>query len=255
MTDTTREYLEATKSETARPLTAALQKRRVDFSELQPKDPKFRAHIPPDHHPDVLNKDDGLVATAKGHHALEVLWNIHEKLIQTALQVQDRAKLATQVEGHVLKAIKNMREEIAGLDRQHEHHTKEIASSLGTGVGQLQAEVRSICRDKPEGERLAFVRALLAAGDIDSLKAIAAVSPVLSGLDAESYAYVREEAERLVNPRAFAERAAAAVARERCARALADFDSTMAGNIARWRSGDDQKIADLMTSLEPKKDA
>lgn len=249
------DYQKSEASATEKPLTAAMQRRRANFDNVQPRDPHFRAHVPVDFHPDTLDMNNGLVATAKGHHALDALWQVHTKLIQTALAVQNKAELAKQVEPAVLRAIKSMKEEVAGLDRQHAHHAKELASSLGTGVGMLQAELRSICRDLPEAERISFARSLLASGDVESVKALAAVSPVLSGLDSETYAWFRGEAERLVNPKAYAERDAAAVARDRCQRALSDFDETMSKNIARWRSGDDQRIADLMSSLSPKKEA
>lgn len=255
MSTTDQTYSEFQKSEAANPtrhLTSAMQRRKTNFEHVAPKDVHFRAHVPVDYHPDALGDDNGTIAQAKGRQALDALWSVHTKLNETALTVQDRAKLASQVEPIVLKAIRVMKEEVAGLDRQHAHAVKELSASLGNGVGMLQAELRSICRGKPEAERVSFVREILASGDIEAIKALAAVSPVLSGLDGETYAWFKEEAERLVNPKAFDERAASAAARARCQRALDDFDMNMAGNIARWRSSDDQKIANLVSSLKPK---
>lgn len=248
------DYQKSAATDTAKPLTAALSRRKTNFEHVAPKDPHFRVHVPIDFSPDALGDDDGTIGQAKGRAALQQLWDVHTKLNATALTVQNKADLAKQTEPIVLKAIKSMKEEIAGLDRQNAHAIKELATSLGNGIGMLQAELRSICRDKPQGERVAFVREVLASGDLDAIKALAAVSPVLSGLDAETYNWFREQAERLINPKAFAERAASAAARDRCARALDDFDMNMAGNIRRWRDSDHQKIADLVSSLTPKKE-
>lgn len=253
MSEAIKEYLEAQKEETARPLTDIMSKRKPDMQHLRPKDPLFRVHVPPDYHADALGDDNGTIARAKGRNALDALWNVHTKLNETALAVQDRAKLASQVEPIALKAMRQMREEIAGLNRQHDHAVNELRTALGNGVGMLQAEVRSIMRDmKSAGDRLAFCRELIANKDIDNLKAIAAVSPALSGLDPETYAWVKDETERLLNPKAHAEREECIRARAKCEAALEDFDRNMAGNLARWRSSDDQRIANLVSSLTPK---
>lgn len=55
--------------------------------------------------------------------------------------------------------------------------------------------------------------------------------------------WVRGETEKLVAPKFCAERDSALAARARCQRAYEDFDMNMANNLKRWRSSDDQKIA------------
>lgn len=122
-------------------------------------------------------------------------------------------------------------------------------------MGTLQAEIRAVVRAMPEGERLGFCRALLANGAVDELKAIVAVPAMLSGLRDDDFAWVRGEAEKLVAPKHVAERDNALAARDRCQRALDDFDMNMSSNIRRWRSSDDQRIANLVSSLTPKKEA
>lgn len=253
--DNVKEYLASEAASTARPLTEALQKRRPSTAALQPVDPHFRVHVPIDYHPDSLGEPNGTIARDKGRAALDALWHVHTKLNETAVTVQNRAALAQQVEPIALKAMRQMREEIAGLNRQHDHAATTLKGALGSGVGMLQQELRGILRSmKSSAERLNFCRELIAAGDIENLKAVAAVGPALSGLDAESHAWVRDETERLVNPQAYAERAECLRAKAKCEAALEDFDRNMAGNLQRWRHSDDQKIASLVAALTPKKD-
>lgn len=244
------DYLEAQKGQPT-PLTDAMRKRRPATEHVRPADPLFRNNIPADFHPHALGKDDGTVAYSKGHQALEALWNVHAKLIDTAIKVTNRAELAKQVEGVVLKTIKSARTELDGLDRQIAHAESEIATSIGSGVGQLAQEVRSIVRSAKPGERGSIVRGLIASGDLDSLKALAAVPPLLSGLDDETYRFVRDETQRLANPKAYAERESGTKARARLDRAITDFDEAMAGNIRRWRQTDDQIMADMLKALAP----
>lgn len=115
MTDqTTQDYLKHAASEAERPLTNAMQRRKPNFEHVAAKDPAFRVHVPIDYHPDALGDDNGTIAQTKGRRALEALWDVHTKLNETAVVVQDRAKLASQVEPIALRAMKSMREEIAG---------------------------------------------------------------------------------------------------------------------------------------------
>lgn len=234
------------------PLTKAMQARRPTGP--QPAaDPHFNPVVPPDHHPDALGTADTDTATYKtAHRGLANLWDVHTKLNETAITVKDRAKLASQVEPITLRAIKGMKEDIAALDRQIAHAETELAKELGVGVGAIAAETRAVVRTMPKDERFAFCRDLIAAGDVASLKAIASVSPFLSGLDAEAYGYVRAETERMVAPKFVAERDTGYRAKARMQRALEYFDTAMAGNIKRWRSSDDQRISDLLTALKPK---
>ncbi len=234
------------------PLTKALQARRPS-GPTGPADPHFNPVVPVDHHPDALGDADPNLATYKtAHRALANLWDIHVKLNETAVTVKDKAALAKQVEPITLRAIKGMKEDLAAMDRQIVHAETEIAKELGVGVGAIAAETRAVVRTMPKDERLAFCRDLIAAGDVASLKAIASVSPFLSGLDGDAYRYVRSETERMVAPRFVDERDTGIKARTRMQRALAYFDETMAGNIRRWRSSDDQKLADMVAALKPK---
>lgn len=234
------------------PLTKALQARRPNGP--QPAaDPHFNPVAPPDHHPDVPGEHGTDLNTYKtAHRGLDKLWQVHTKLNETAISVRDKANLAKQVEPIAARAVRDMREDMAALDRQIRYAEDEIAKELGAGVGAIASETRAVVRAMPESERLAFCREPVAARDVASLKAIAAVSPFLSGLSAEAYGYVRAEAERLVAPEFVDERDVGTKARARMQRALEYFDETMAGNIKRWRSTDDQRIADMVAALKPR---
>lgn len=236
------------------PLTRAMQSRRAS-GPTPGADPLFNPIVPVDHHPDALGEADPNLATFKtARHGLTKLWDVHTKLNETALTVKDKASLAKQIEPIALRAINGMKEDLAALDRQIAHFDNEIAKELGVGTGAIAAETRAVLRSTPKDERLAFCRQLIAAGDVASLKAIASVSPFLSGLGADEYSYVRSETERLVCPRHVDERDVGVKAKARMQRALSYFDEQMAGNIRRWRSTDDQRIADMLTALN-KKDA
>lgn len=244
------EFLEAQKLETARPLTEALSKRRPNVEALNPRDPHFVDRIPADHSPHALGEEIKCNTYATAFRGLEQLWNVHEKLIDTAKVVQNKAELAKTVEPIALKAMREMKSAIEAIDRQIAHAEAEVTKSLGTGLGQLAQEIRSVVRSVPEKERMTFVRNLVSSGDVEALKAIAAVNPVLSGLDQVAYDFVRSECERLTAPAYVQERDVGRVARQRMARALEHFDETMAGNVRRWRGTDDQKLADLVKKLE-----
>lgn len=234
------------------PLTRAMQTRRPT-GPTPGADPHFNPIVPVDHHPDALGTADDSLATYKtARRALANLWDVHTKLNETAINVKDKANLARQVEPITLRAIKAMKEDVAALDKQLAHFNTEIDKELGVGVGAIAAETRAVLRAMPKAERLAFCRDLIASGDVASLKAIASVSPFLSGLDADAYRYVRSETENMVAPRYVAERTLGLAAKARMQRALEYFDETMAGNIRRWRSTDDQKLADLVAALKPK---
>lgn len=233
------------------PLTKALQSRRPTGA-APSKDPHFNPVVPIDHSPDALGDDDHTVTYKTAWRGLSNLWDVHTKLNETAMTVADKAALAKQIEPITLRAINGMKDDIRALTGQIAHYEAELAKELGSGVGAIAAETRAVLRAMPQGERLAFCRDLISAGDVASLKAIASVSPFLSGLDAETYGYVRGETERMVAPKFVAERDTGMKARTRMQRALAYFDETMAGNIRRWRSSDDQRLADMVAALKPK---
>lgn len=255
MTDTNvADYLASEAKSTARPLTEALQKRKPATAHLQPVDPGFVDRVPPDHHPDALGPEIKCNTYGTAYRALTELHNVHTQLIDTARSVANKAELAKTVEPIAIRAIKAMQSSIEALDRQIEHAETEITKSLGSGIGQIAQEVRTVVRSVPERERMAFVRGLVASRDVEALKAIAAVNPMLSGLDETAYGFVRSECERLTAPAYVQERDVGRAARQRMARALEHFDSTMANNVRRWRSSDDQKLANLVKNLQPKKD-
>ncbi|MFV0298428.1 MAG: hypothetical protein ACK5JT_20190 [Hyphomicrobiaceae bacterium] len=218
---------------------------------MRPSDPHLRITIPIDFHPDSLRNDE-TVATAKGKAALAALWDVHTKLVQTAVQVQNKADLAKQVQPIASKAITTMRREVQGLLAQEKHHDEEVHRALGSGIGQLEQEIRRHCKELPKAERLQFAREVLASGNEQAIKALAAVPNFLSGLKPEEWSLVREQAEQTIAPRAYAERAAAQAAADRCQRAADDFDGTMSANLSRWLSSDDQKVKDLVASLTKK---
>lgn len=254
MTDTNiSEYLKSDKASEPRPLSEAMARRRPNFKDAAPKDPHFRPHVPIDYHADSLTQTD-TIAYAKGHKALSALWAVHTQILESVPAIKDRALLAKQIEPTVLKTIKAAREEVAGLDRQIEHANTEIAKALGQGVGAIASETRAVVRSLPEKERFAFVRELVAARDIESLKAIAAVSPFLSGISKDVYDFARSETERMVAANYVTERDTGMAARDKLDRAVNDFDETMANNIKRWRASDEQKVATLLEKLTPKKE-
>lgn len=246
------EYLQSDKTAEPHHLTETMAKRRPNYKDVRPKDPSFRTKVPVDFHPDMLGNPDDTIAFNKGHAALGALYEKHTKIVETALAVTDRAMLAKQIEPVVLKALNAAKEEHAGLGRQIAHAEAEIAKLLGPGIGAIAQETRAVVRSLPEKERFNFVRELVAANDIESLKAIAAVSPFLSGINREVYDFARSEAEKLVAPKYVAERDTGRRAQDRLGRAIEDFDTTMAGNIKRWRASDEQKVANLLTSLGDK---
>lgn len=254
MDDNVKEYLASEASSTARPLTEALQRRRPATGNLQPADPGFVDRVPPDHHPDALGPEVKCNTYGTAYRALTELHNVHTQLIDTAKSVTNKAELAKTVEPIAIRAIKAMQSSIEALDRQIAHADAEIVKSLGSGIGALAQETRTVVRSVPDRERMAFVRGLVATGDREALKAIAAVNPMLSGLTPEIYDYVRSETERLTAPAYVQERDIGRAARQRMARALEHFDSTMAANVRRWRGSDDQKLANLVAKLQPKKD-
>lgn len=250
-----KDYLASEAQNPARPLTEALQKRRPSVGNLQPVDPGFVDRVPPDHHPDALGPPLEKVNTYQtAYRGLNELHNVHVQLIDTAKTVQNKAELAKTVEPIAVRAIKAMQSSIEALDRQIEHAETEITKSLGSGIGALAQETRTVVRSVPEKERMAFVRGLVATGDLEALKAIASVNPMLSGLDEVAYGFVRSETERLTAPAYVQERDVGRAARTRMSRALEHFDSTMSSNIRRWRGSDDQKLANLVAKLTPKKD-
>lgn len=225
---------------------------RPSAESMMPADPHLKTVIPLDHMPAMLGDDNGTVAWRKAFDALNEFQNVHQKLIDTALQVRDRAALAKQVEPIVLKTMKTLKREMDGLTAQITHHEGEIAAALGAGVGQIPQEIRAHVKALKESERFEFVRSLIAAGDVDSLKALTAVAPFLSGLNADVYGMAREAAERLAAPKAVSERDTGHKALARMQRAYEYFDETMAGNLTRWRASDEQKISDLVKSLTKK---
>lgn len=255
MTDTNvSEYLASEAKTTARPLTEAMQRRKPNAVHLQPVDPGFVDRVPPDHHPDALGPEIKCNTYGTAYRALSELHGVHSQLIDTAKTVANKAELAKTVEPIAIRAIKAMQSSMEALDRQVAHAEQEITKSLGSGIGALAQETRTVVRSVPEKERMAFVRGLVATGDLEALKAIAAVNPMLSGLDATMYEYVRSETERLTAPAYVQERDVGRAARQRMKRALEHFDSTMANNVRRWRGSDDQKLADLVKKLQPKQE-
>lgn len=219
---------------------------------MRPRDPHLRVTIPVDFHPDAL-RDDTTIATAKGKAALAQLWNVHTKLVQTAVEVQNKADLAKQVQPIASKAVAAMRREVQGLEAQARHHGEQIAAILGSGIGQLEQEIRRHCKSLPEAERFAFARDVLAGDNDAAVKALASVPHYLSGLSQDTWGMVRDQAEQRLAPTAYAERGAAIAAAERCRRAADDFDCTMSKNLERWLGSDDQKVRNLVASLTPKR--
>lgn len=227
---------------------------RPSAESIQPADPHFRKNIPLDVMPGMLGDDNGTVAWRKAFDALTQFQDVHQKLIDAALKVRNKAELVKHVEPLALKAMKTLNREIEGLTAQLKHHDTEIAASLGQGVGQIPQEIRAHVKSLPENKRAEFVRGLMAAEDVDSLKAIAAVAPFLSGLNAEVFDMAREAAERLANPKSVAERTTGTAALARMQRAYSDFDETFAAAIQRWRASDDSVMENLVKSLTAKKE-
>lgn len=232
------------------PLTLAHQTRRPTGP--QPgKDPEFSHVIPPDHHMEAL-PDDGTAATAYGRGALDELWQVHEKIIATALKVENKAALAKEVAPAVQRAADKMREKLRHINTRIEQSHEEIGKEVGSGLGPLMQEIRAHVKSLPASERVSFVTTAIRNYDTTTAKAIIAVPAYLSGLEPEHYAPLKEMGEELIASKPFQERAAARRAHAKASRALEHFEQTMNRNLTRWKSGDEAKIADLMNSLAPK---
>lgn len=253
MNDAVKDYLKSNAEGQPLNLTAAMAKRKPNFDNVRPSDPHFVASIPPDHHEEAL-VDDGTEAVAYGRNALRELYEVHEKIINTALNVQNKAELAKQIEGTVAKTIEKMRAKLANLDTRIKDAGEAITKEVGMGMSPLSQEIRQHVKSLPENERFSFAREAVARYDATTIKALIAVPPYLSGLDADAYALVREMGEELIDSKSFKQRAGARAARAKVERALEHFETTMNGNLSRWKNGDDARIRDLMSSLTPKKE-
>jgi len=251
---TVQDYLKSNAEGQPTPLTNAMMKRKPNFENVAAKDPHFVASIPPDHHEEAL-VDDGTEAVAYGRGALRELYEVHEKIINTALNVQNKAELAKTIEGTVAKTIEKVRAKLANLDTRIKDAGDTITKEVGMGMSPLAQEIRQHVKSLPEGERFTFAREAVQRYDSATVKALISVPHYLSGLDANAYALVREMGEELIDSKSFKQRAGARAARAKVERALEHFETTMNGNLSRWKSGDDARIRDLMNSLEPKKDA
>lgn len=238
------------------PIDAARARKPVSYQHARPADANFVARIPADHHYDNIAEDSPLLGDQKGRRALRELYEVHEKIIETAKTVANKADLAKAVEPAIGRAVKAGRENLTALERHIAHQQTEMKKAMGSGLGPLAQEIRAHVKGLKAAERAAFVREAITAGDTDTLKAIFGVGAhYLSGLDRELYIDLSLMAEEVVAPQIVAERRAASAAWARMARALEHFEQTMTGNLKRWRGGDDAKIANLMASLQPKKEA
>lgn len=233
------------------PLTKALQARRPSGA-APAKDPDFTHVIPPDHHMEAL-PDDGTGAAAYGRAALDELWQVHEKILGTAMKVENKAELAKTVEPAVKKAADAMRARLKNIDARINMAHEEIGKEVGSGLGPLMQEIRSHVKNMPAHERVGFVMQAIRSYDFTTAKAVVAVPHYLSGLEPDQYAALKEMGEDLIASKAFAERRTARAAYAKASRALEHFEHTMNRNLSRWKSGDEQRIADLMNSLAPKK--
>jgi hypothetical protein len=232
------------------PIDRALQARRKDHQHVRPADPDYKAHIPADHHYDNIPEDAKWQGAIKGRQALKSLYDVHEKILDTAKKVTNKADLAKAVEPAITKAIKRGKEDLAAIERHIEHQRQELKKAKGTGLGQFAQEVRGHMKGLKKAERIAFVREAVDAGDVETLKAIFGIGAhYLSGLEREEFLTLETLAEPVLAPDVCAERNAANASWARHARAVEYFEHTMLGNLKRWRGGDEQRIADLMKSL------
>lgn len=239
---------------TEAPIDTALKNRRVDYTKTQPRDRGFVNKIPLDHHPDNIS-EDSTQASKKGRGALQELYTVHEKLLEAANTVTNKAQLAKEAEPLVMKAIKNGKANLDVLTRHIEHQESELKKAYGSGLGPLAAEIRQHVKSLPERERAAFVREVITSGDTESIKALFAPRvPFLSGLDRDTFAELSIMADEALAPQLVAERKVAGAAWTRASKALDHFEASMTRNLKVWRDGDDQKIKNLVDSLTPKKE-
>lgn len=236
------------------PIDAALQNRPKNphFENVRAKDPTLHRQLSPGFHPDALAEaDTSSVALAKGRAALAACWTVHERIVTTAIQVDNKAKLATAVEPEIARAVKYLKEEIAGLDRQWAHHDAEVKREVGNGTFPLAAEIRAHCKALPPAESQRFLHEQVKAGNRDAVKAIIAAPSWLSGLEEdEVYFESVNMAHELLAPNHAIERRNAAKAAETARKLLDEFGGAWSRSLRYWKSSDDQKVSDLLKTLK-----
>lgn len=238
-------------------LTEAMSKRprSQTHKHARASDAEFQHRVPVDFHPASLGDDDNTQAHQKATAALEALWDVHSKMLEAAVTIQNKAALADRLEPEVGRTARRMKEGIDTLERHAAHHDAEIKKEIGTGLGGLASEIRAYVRSLKPTERTKFLQQAITSGDREGVKAIIATPAYLAGIDTnEVYFELVNLGQQMLSPNSYAERAKAQSASVRAQRALENFETTMKRNINVWRSGDDARLQAFMASIAPKKD-
>lgn len=238
-------------------LTAAMSKRpRAEtHRHAKAEDAAFQRHVPVDFSPLSLGEPDNTQAFDKGTNVLTELYDVHQKMLDAAVVIQNKAALADRIEPEIARVIKRGKEGIDTLERHIAHHDNEIKKELSSGMGPLHQEIRQYVRGLNESERRAFLTKTIQGGEKAVVQAIFAVPSFLAGLELDdTYFALREMGEEVLAPKSVKEKKTAINALNRAQRALENFETTMKRNINVWRSGDDARLQAFMASIAPKQE-
>lgn len=238
-------------------LTTALSKRPRSETHKHAKaeDAAFQRHVPVDFSPLSLGESDGTQAFDKGTTVLEGLYDVHQKMLDAAVSIQNKAALADRIEPEISRVIKRGKEGIDVLERHIQFHDNEIKKELSSGMGPLHQEIRQYVRSLEPAERRAFLTKTIQGGEKAVVQAIFAVPSFLAGLELDdTYFALREMGEEVLAPKSVKEKKTAINALNRAQRSLENFETTMRRNLGVWRSGDAARLETFMASIAPKKE-
>jgi hypothetical protein len=118
-------------------LTEAMSRRpRADTHRHQrAQDTAFQRSVPVDFHPHALGESDGTQAHEKGSTVLESLFDVHQKMLDAAVSIQNKAALADRIEPEVARVARKAKEGIDVLERHIAHHEFIASVYLSTEGG------------------------------------------------------------------------------------------------------------------------
>ena len=236
-------------------LTEALSKRPRSETHKHAKaeDAAFQRHVPVDFSPLSLGESDNTQAFEKGTNVLTELYDVHQKMLDAAVAIQNKAALADRIEPEVARVTKRAKEGIDVLERHISFHDAEIKKELSSGMGPLHQEIRQYVRSLEPAERRAFLTKTIQGGEKTVVQAIFAVPSFLAGLELDdTYFALREMGEEVLAPKSVKEKKTAINALNRAQRSLENFETTMRRNLGVWRSGDAARLEAFMASIAPK---
>ncbi len=248
-----KEYLAEMAKGQETPLTDAMRQRRPKTEHMRAIDSAFQRHVPADFHPHSLGESDGTQAFDKGTNVLTELFDVHQKMLDAAVSIQNKAALADRIEPEVTRVARKAKEGIDTLERHIAHHDAEIKKELSSGMGPLHQEIRQYVRGLEPAERRAFLTKTIQGGEKTVVQAIFAVPSFLAGLELDdTYFALREIGEEILAPKSVKEKKTAINALNRAQRSLENFETTMRRNLGVWRSGDAARLEQFMASITPK---